>query len=255
MQQLLTPEFLIRHTTSFFAAAIIGFVAFLIGYSLLRLIRVSPNWVTWILGGLIIAACAAFCISLLFPHTGTAGGHPGNFPQGAPPKGSQHFSGDRPGGFRGGDRGPGNILSAIWSGNSHLQSNLLGAVSFVIGVYAASQWLARQWFVQLKKRTTSFLIQQSRNFLIFIRKQHVFFGWIIVAAAFAHMAFYIPAFQEQPSEIITGFIAIGILALMTILGSWVWIETSWRKRKMPTVVKNIHTWLTIAFFAVLLLHV
>ena len=94
-------------------------VFFLGGYSVLRVLRISVNWVVWIFGYLIIIASAALCYSVSTP---------------------TYSFGDR--GF----------------------SNLLGVFSFLIALYAASQWISRRWYVFIKKRTISFFVQQSRNF-------------------------------------------------------------------------------------------
>lgn len=134
--------------------------------------------------------------------------------------------------------------------------NLVGLFSLLVAVYAASQWVTRQWFVKMKRRAEKWLIQASKQVLMFLRKQHVFFGWIVVAGAVGHMVFFFPTLSSiNTYEEITGFIAIGILALMVILGIWLWLQTSWRKQRMPKTVHTVHSALTIAFFLMLFLHI
>jgi hypothetical protein len=99
-------------------------------------------------------------------------------------------------------------------------------------------------------------VQQSRNFFLFVRKHHTFFGWIVAAAAVAHMAVYLPVLSETRGyEIVTGFIAIGILALSVLLGIWIWFVTRVRKQRTPTLIHTTHSVLTIAFLLVLAAHI
>lgn len=91
---------------------------------------------------------------------------------------------------------------------------------------------------------------------MFLRKHHIFFGWIIGAGSIAHMAIFLPILTRiSVYETITGFIAIGILGLMVLLGAWLWIQTALYKRRMPKIVHTVHSSLTIAFFLVLFLHI
>ncbi|MHB8596396.1 MAG: hypothetical protein ACYDER_06245 [Ktedonobacteraceae bacterium] len=182
------------------------------GYGVLRVLHISVNWVTWIIGSGIIALSMGVCLAILLP-----GMTPVNF-------------------------GPGG--------------NLVGVFSFLVAVYAASQWVTRQWFVKIKRHAEKWLVQASKQVLMFLRKQHLFFGWIVVAGAVGHMVFFFPILSRiNIYEEITGFVAIGILALMVILGAWLWIQTAWRKRRMPKTVHTLHASLTIAFFLTLFLHI
>ena len=134
--------------------------------------------------------------------------------------------------------------------------NLLGVLSFLIALYAASQWISRHWYVFIKKRPISFLVQQSRNFFLFVRKHHTFFGWIVAIAAVAHMAVYLPMLAEARGyEIVTGFIAMGILILSILLGIWIWFVTKIRKLRTPKLVHKTHSILTVAFLLALVAHI
>lgn len=190
----------------------IDFIFLLGGYSILRVLHISVNWVTWIIGSFIIELSLAVCVAILIP---------GLVPMGVGRAG-----------------------------------NLVGALSFFIAVYAASQWIIRQWYLNIKRRTGKWLVQASKNLLMFLRKHHQFFGWIVVADAIGHMVYFLPILPSMSGyEEITGFIAIGILALSVILGVWLWIESSWLKRRIPKAVQTLHSTLTIAFFVVLFLHI
>ena len=108
----------------------------------------------------------------------------------------------------------------------------------------------------VKRWAGKWLVQASKNLLMFLRKHHQFFGWIVLAGAVGHMVFFFPILSRMSGyEEVTGFISIGILALSVILGVWLWIECSWRKRRTPKVVHTLHCALTIAFFIALFLHI
>src|SRR5258708_140876 len=77
----------------------------LVGYSVLRALRISVNWATWIIGSFIIELSLGVCVAALIP---------GLAPGGAGPAG-----------------------------------NLVGAFSFLIAVYAASQWIIRRWYLSI----------------------------------------------------------------------------------------------------------
>ncbi len=190
----------------------IDFAFLLGGYSVLRILHISVNWVTWIIGSFIIELSLAVCVAILIP-----------------------------------------ALVPTGIGRA---GNLVGALSFFIAVYAASQWMIRQWYLNIKRRAGKWLVQASKNLLMFLRKHHQFFGWIVLAGAVGHMVFFFPILSRMSGyEEMTGFIAIGILALSVILGIWPWIESSWRKQRTPKVVHTLHSALTIAFFVALFLHI
>jgi hypothetical protein len=190
----------------------LDFVFLLGSYSVLRVLHISVNWVTWIIGSFIIELSLGVCVAVLIPGLD-----------------------------------PGGIGRA---------GNLVGALSFFIAVYAASQWIIRQWYISIKRQAGKWVAQASKNLLMFLRKHHQFFGWIVLAGAVGHMVFFFPSLSSMSGyEEITGFIAIGILALLVILGVWLWVESSWCKRRTSKAVHTLHSALTIAFFVVLFLHI
>lgn len=133
--------------------------------------------------------------------------------------------------------------------------NLLGLLAFFVAVYAASQWTTRQWYRQAKEDASQWLKQFSKNVLMFLRQHHIFFGWVVGAGSPVHMMVFFPILERiSVYEEVTGLLAMGILALMVLLGARLWIETTLRRR-MPKAVHTIHSALTIAFFAVLFLHI
>ncbi len=204
-------ESLLARSSVYTILATIDFFMLLGSYGFLRLIRISANWVTWIIGSLIILASTLLCLSLLLPQQ----------QQLAP--------------FRG-------------------TGNLLGALSFLVAVYTAAQWITRQWYVLIKKRTKSVIVTGSKYVLLFLRKHHQFFGWVITCAALAHMVFFLPVLnQVREYEVVTGFVALGILAISVVLGCWLWLLARMKKRA-PKSIHSIHATLTIAFFVALFMH-
>ena len=188
------------------------FCFLLTSYGVLRVLRISVNWITWIIGSLIIAASAGTCLAIAWPHL-----LPRQFQEG---------------------------------------ENVLALVAFLVTVYAACQWLTRQWYLRVKKDAGQWLKQSSKNVLMFLRQHHIFFGCVVGAGALAHMVFFVPLLARiNRYEEITGFIAIGILALLALLGVWLWIESALLKRRMPRIVHTVHASLTIAFFIILFLHI
>jgi len=148
-----------------------------------------------------------------------------------------------------------SILLPGQFGEARIPGNLLGLMSFLVAVNSASQWTTRQWYVHIGKRTTSLLVKGSRNILLFLRKHHVFFGWVVALTAIGHTVYYLPILlRVQQYEVITGFIALGILALSALLGMWIWLQVTVRKQRMPQGVHTVHSALAIAFFVTLMVH-
>jgi hypothetical protein len=210
---MMLPSFaiLLNRTILSCILIVIDSIFFVGGYNVLRILRISVNWIVWLFGYLIIVASIALCYSVSTPAY------------------TLHDVG---------------------------YCNLLGVLSFDITVYAASQWVSRHWYVFIKKRVRSFAVQGSRNFFLFVRKHHAFFGWIVAAAAVGHMVAFFPILSETSNyEVVTGFIAIGILALSVLLGVWIWFVTSVQKKRTPKLIHTTHSILTIAFLLSLAAHI
>lgn len=132
----------------------------------------------------------------------------------------------------------------------------LGVLSFLVAVYTAAQWVTRKWYIVVKKQAAAGIVQGTKSVLMFLRKHHQFFGWIVFCAALAHTAFFLPdvfRIGVRNYEYITGFIALGILGISVVLGVWMWVRTRMRLR-VPKTLHTVHASLTIAFFVVLFMH-
>ncbi|HEY1352774.1 MAG TPA: hypothetical protein VGF67_24430 [Ktedonobacteraceae bacterium] len=150
----------------------------------------------------------------------------------------------------------GVILPGLLPRQFNKGGNVVGFLSFFVAVYAVNQWTLRQWYMRVKKRAGTWIMQSSKQALLFVRKHHLFFGWIAAAGAVGHLAFFVPILARlNLYEEITGFIAIGLLGMIILLGLWLWIETALRRRRVPVSVRTIHATLSIAFFVVLFLHI
>ena len=204
-------ETLLMRSVFYTILATIDFFILLGSYGFLRLIRLSVNWATWLIGSLIILDSALLCLSFIFP---------------------QYLMQYR------------------------RSENILGVLAFLVAVYTAAQWVTRQWYIQVKKHVKGGVVQATRSVLMFLRKHHQFFGWVVVCAALAHTVFFllsIPQIGIGNYEYITGFITLGILSLSVVLGVWMWLQTR-LKQRVPKTLHNVHALLTIGFFIVLFMH-
>ncbi len=194
-------------TPILFVLATVDFFVLLGSYGVLRVLHISVNWTTWVIGALIIVVSGLTCVSIIAPQQ----------------------------------------LSAFNVGS------LLGIFAFLIAVDAAAQWTMRQWYVFIKKRTLPFVVTSSRSMLLFLRKHHQFFGWLVLITATAHAVSYLPRLTTiSQTELITGLIAWAILAYL--IGFGIWIEYVVHKRPSFKKARLIHIITSIVFFVLLLTH-
>lgn len=219
----LIHRMIFHRTPLFFLLAVFSLIAFVAGYALLRRLKISLPWVVRILGAVILLASVSFGVWMLV----TGGISP-------------------TGGLR--SAGPGMFLLARFG-------TLLGIIATPIALYAALSWIVRQGYIMSKKRAWKGLGSPLRDLLIFVREQHQFFGIIVIVAASGHMLQYLPQLANNETyEIVTGFVAIGTLGLMVILGLWVWLATL-NKKATPKIIRTTHAALSIIFLGTLALHV
>ena len=224
---------------AFLALTVFSLVVFLGGYALLRLLKIPLHWVVRGIGGVILLVSVAFCIWILL--TGAEG----------PGHDIKTLSSAQMAGM-GGRSLVVSMLATIFPGRT---GTLLGALAVPIALYAACSWVVRQGYVLSKRRVWKRLSAHLRSLFLFVREHHQFFGIVVIVAALAHMMQYLPVLSHSDTyEIITGFVAIGVLGLMVILGLWVWIATL-KKNVPPRIIRNTHAALTIIFLGALMLHV
>ena len=160
------------------------------------------------------------------------------------------------------------LLIAVWSvwlcgalllrpySISHGISNLLGAISFLIAVFAVSQWTTRRGYLIVKRwpgAFGSFVARQTRGMLLYLRDHHQFFGWLVLIAAMAHTALLLPIVGRlSQREVVTGVIALVSLAALTALGEWV--EIAVRRKRIAPNVRLLHALCSIAFLVAFAFH-
>lgn len=189
--------------------SVIDFFCLLGSYGLLRLLHISVNWVTWIIGSCLIIVSTFFALSLLVP-IGTA-----------PDVGL---------------------------------SNLLGFVAFLIAIDSWGQWVTRRWYLVLKRLAVPWLATRIRNFFLFLRQHHQFLGWLVVITAVAHAVYFLPVLANVSRyEVITGFIALGLLGMGAGFG-W-WIELAVRRKRASQKLRLLHFLLAIVFVLAFMLHI
>ncbi len=187
----------------------IDFVCLLASYGILRLLHISVNWVTWIIGTCLIVVSTFFCLSLLAPI---------------------------------------GISPDVGT------SNLLGFVAFLIAIDSWSQWVTRRGYLLLKKQQLSWVTTRMREAFLFLRKHHQFLGWLVVITAVAHVAYFLPILANVSQyEVITGFVALAILAVGTGLG-W-WIEQAVKRKQASQKLRLLHFLTAIAFVLAFMVHV
>jgi hypothetical protein len=187
----------------------IDFFCLLGSYWLLRLLHISTNWVTWIIGTCLIVVSTFYCLSLLAP-IGVA-----------PDVGT---------------------------------SNLLGFAAFLIAIDSWSQWVTRRGYLLLKKQQLTWVTMRAREAFLFLRKHHQFLGWLVVITAVAHVAYFLPILANVSRyEVITGFVALAILAVGAGLG-W-WIEQAVRRKRASQRLRLLHFLTAIAFMLAFIVHV
>lgn len=137
--------------------------------------------------------------------------------------------------------------------NTFRVGGLLGFLSLFIGMYALAQWGVRSGYVWGKKRATSLIVQPTRNLLLFLRKHHQFFGWLVLITALGHTVSYLPTLSRISSTLLITGIA-GLLLLAFLAGFGLWIERQIKLKRLSTKARLIHIVSAIAFFAVIYLH-
>lgn len=96
-------------------------------------------------------------------------------------------------------------------------SNLYGAGAMAAGFAAVAVWVSRKVYIEVKKRKIPDF-ELTRATLLYLRKHHMLLGWITLAVAAAHGVYYLLLWPFRWFEVITGVVALGILALLVPIG-------------------------------------
>jgi hypothetical protein len=206
---MLTLNSLVGRSILVMVLSTIDFFCLIGSYGLLRLLRISVNWITWIIGTFLIVVSVLFCLSIVAPVGVSA------------------------------DVGT---------------SNLLGAIAFLIAIYSWSQWIMMRSYLFIKRGTLPRLTERARNAFLFLRKHHQFLGWLVVITAVAHALYFLPILARVSLyEVVTGFIALALLALGAGLG-W-WIELVVRRKRASQRLRLLHFLVAIVFVLAFIMHV
>lgn len=138
--------------------------------------------------------------------------------------------------------------------------SMAGLVAVVCAFYAFGQYIARGWYLLVKKRLRSRGAGASRHMLRFLRSIHQFVGWSVLVIASVHALVYVPWLLAPPHArslssiaLLTGIIAWGILALLVGLG--LGIEWAIRHTYLSAKTRLTHIITAGAFFVVVLVHI
>ncbi|MFI5274214.1 MAG: hypothetical protein ACHQ4H_14360 [Ktedonobacterales bacterium] len=133
-------------------------------------------------------------------------------------------------------------------------SNLLGFLSLAVTLLAAYELPTRRWYLRVKRGPMRAFAHWSRGVLGYLTRHHSFFGWVAIAAAVAHSAFYWPLLVGTASrQFISGIAALMLLALLT--GAGIWIERAIRTRGLAHSARLLHIVFSAAFVAAVLVHI
>lgn len=188
------------------------------GFWVTRLLRIPVAWVTWAVAGIFILISGLTALFLFWPEPSTL---------------------DNLG-----------RLSALVDRNNNALGNFAVALSFC----AFGQWTTlRGYQLIIKQRVWTYLVSQVRHFLMFVRKYHQLFGWLVIATATGHALSYIYRLDKiEAKTLISGLICWLFLAGLAGLGLWMDNLTG---KKLPTKnLRLIHFGTALLFFAVLLIH-
>jgi hypothetical protein len=140
-----------------------------------------------------------------------------------------------------------------------LASNVTGSISFLIAIYALSQWISRGCYLLLKKRVVLGWTRHSRNILLFLREHHRLFGWIALATATSHALYFLPVMTNLPvsevlqkSGILSGIVAWFVLAILVLLG--LWIENALKHKRLAKRTRFTHTVVALIFLGSFIAH-
>jgi hypothetical protein len=133
-------------------------------------------------------------------------------------------------------------------------SNLLGFIAFLIAIDSWAQWITRRGYLALKNLKLQWAAKRVRGAFLFLREHHQFLGWLVVITALAHVVYFLPILARVSLyEVVTGFVALALLALGTGLG-W-WIELAVRKKRASQKLRLFHLLVAIAFMLAFIVHV
>ena len=145
------------------------------------------------------------------------------------------------------------LLHPVFSRVYLRESSLFGILAFTVSVFSVAEWPSRRWYVATKGRVWRWLAGQSRQFFLYLRDHHQFFGWLTLLAASVHTALIFPELDRvSVVEVWTGVVALLTLALLTATGEWIAWAT--RTKRLPKQARWWHLALTFIFILAFAVH-
>lgn len=133
-------------------------------------------------------------------------------------------------------------------------SSLSGGLAFIVSVFAIVEWPLRHWYVRAKRWGWGWIVRPSRNFLLYLRDHHAFFGWLTLLASAVHTVLIFPRLGIVSTyEVWTGAVALVLLAILAATGEW--IERATRTKRLSSRMRWFHLALTFAFILAFAFHV
>jgi hypothetical protein len=133
-------------------------------------------------------------------------------------------------------------------------SSLCGGLAFVVSIFAIVKWPTRLWYVWAKRRMGNWIIRPCRNFFLYLRDHHAFFGWLTLLASAVHTILIFPRLSSASTyEVWTGVAALVLLAVLAATGEWIAYAT--RTKHLSTRMRWLHLTLTFAFILAFAFHV
>lgn len=130
-------------------------------------------------------------------------------------------------------------------------SNKNGILAICIGGAALAIWVARKVYVEMKKRQHP-NYELTRQAVMFLRANHILFGWLALVTATAHGIYYLVVKTDRAFEVYTGWFAWGTLCVLTAMG--IWFDKRLTEKKKIKNIKLYHIGLAFLFAAGALLH-
>ncbi|KEO84910.1 hypothetical protein EL26_02550 [Tumebacillus flagellatus] len=130
-------------------------------------------------------------------------------------------------------------------------SNQNGVFGMIVGGAAIAIWVARRIYVEMKKRKLPDF-ELTRQAILFLRKNHIVFGWITLVTVTAHGLYYLFVSTNKTFEVYTGWISWGVLVVLTLLG--VFFDKKLADKQKIKRVKLYHIGFAFVFAAGALLH-
>jgi hypothetical protein len=133
-------------------------------------------------------------------------------------------------------------------------SALLAAAASLVTVYSVARWATRRWYITVARRVNRAAETRLRALVLWTRRQHGLFGWVILATATAHAVYFLPHLAQAPTlRVVTGVCAWILLTCLIAIGMY--ISRRAKAGRPVRGMRPVHVGLAVAFVVALLVHV